>query len=117
MDWTELLNQTLSIILPAAATLLATWFAVLGNKMKNAYNEKVNTETKKEVICTTVEYVQQLYKTLNGDEKLEKAIERATTILNEKGIKVSDTELRTLIESAVYGLKQGMSDKQIEEAK
>ena len=42
METIEILNQALSIIVPAAATLLATWFAVLGAQMKAKYNENEN---------------------------------------------------------------------------
>ena len=107
MDWMTMLNQMLDIILPAAASLVAIWFGILGNKMKAAYLEKVNSETKKNVVQTTVEYVEQVYKDIHGEAKLNKAIKRASEILNEKGITVSETELKTLIESAVYGLMQG----------
>lgn len=106
----ELLEQVLNILLPALATLIAGWFAILGNKMKIAYEEKINTQVKKNVVQTTVEYVQQVWKDLEGPEKLQKAITQASIILNEKNIPVSETELRTLIESAVYGLNQGFNN-------
>lgn len=101
------LDQVISILLPAVATLLAGWLAIVGNKIKATYTEKVNTETKKEVVEATVKYVQQVYNALDGAEKLEKAIDRASVILTEKGIPISEAELTMLIESAVYGLKQG----------
>ena len=104
------LEEVIAILLPALATLLAGWFAVLGNKIKTVYTEKANTQTKKEVVEATVKYVQQVYKALDGAEKLEKAIDRASVILTEKGIPISDAELTMLIESAVYGLKQGWLD-------
>ncbi len=107
MDWTTLLNSLLEIILPALGSLLVVWFGILGTKIKNTYDNKVNTETKKEMINLSVKYVEQVYKTLHGEDKLRKAIEQATLLLNEKGISVSEVELKTLIESAVYGLKQG----------
>ena len=113
METMEILNQALSIIVPAAATLLATWFAVLGAQMKAKYNEKINTETKRNIVNMTVEYVQQVYKELNGEEKLQKALEQASTLLMEKGINVSEVELRTLIESAVYGIKNGFNTLEI----
>lgn len=108
MDWTTLLNSLLEIILPALGSLLVVWFGILGTKIKNTYDNKVNTETKKEMINLSVKYVEQVYKTLHGEDKLRKAIEQATLLLNEKGISVSEVELKTLIESAVYGLKQGV---------
>lgn len=106
----ELITQVLNILLPSLATLIAAWFAVLGNKIKVAYEEKINTQIKKDVVATTVEYVEQVWKDLKGEEKLNAALERASEILIEKGIVVSEVELRTLIESAVYGLNQGLND-------
>ena len=55
----------------------------------------------------------QVYKELNGEEKLQKALEQASTLLMEKGINVSEVELRTLIESAVYGIKNGFNTLEI----
>ena len=103
----EMMNQILEILLPAVATLLAGWLAVVGNKVKTLYTEKVNTQIKKEVVEATVTYVQQVYKALDGDVKLDKAVDRASIILTEKGIPISEAELTMLIEAAVYGLKQG----------
>lgn len=102
-----LLEQVLNILVPALATLIAGWFAVLGAKIKTVYTNKINTQTKKEVAEITANYVQQVFYSLNGEEKLQKAMEQASLILTEKGIPVSDIELRTLIESAVYGIKKG----------
>lgn len=103
----EIMDQVIAILLPAVATLLAGWLAVVGNKIKSLYTEKVNTQIKKDVVDATVTYVQQVYKALDGEAKLEKAIDRASVILTEKGIPISEAELTMLIESAVYGLKQG----------
>lgn len=103
----ELLHQLLEIILPAAATLLAAWFAVLGNKIKTCYEEKINTQIRKDIVKETVNYVEQVYKTLKGDEKLSLAVDKASKILVDRGIPVSTQEITMLIESAVYGLNQG----------
>ena len=43
----EILDQVIAILLPAVATLLAGWLAVVGNKIKSLYTEKVNTQIKK----------------------------------------------------------------------
>lgn len=103
----EIMEQVLAILLPSLATLIAGWFAVLGAKIKTVYTDKINTQTKKEVAEITANYVQQVYYALDGEQKLQKAMEQASLILTEKGIPVSDIELRTLIESAVYGIKKG----------
>lgn len=109
MDWMELLNQCLSVILPAIASVVAIIFGVIGAKIKTTYDEKRKDETTKAVVDNVVKFVQQVYKDLNGADKLQKALTEASAILNEKGITVSETELNMLIESAVYGLKQGIT--------
>ncbi len=107
MDWMSVLNQCLDIILPAIASVVAVLFGVLGTKIKQIYNEKAQNETVKVVVDNVVKWVQQVYYELEGPEKLQKALTEASTILNEKGITISETELDMMIESAVYGLKNG----------
>ena len=50
----EIMDQVIAILLPAIATLLAGWLAVVGNKVKTLYTEKVNTQIKKDVVEATV---------------------------------------------------------------
>lgn len=107
MDWMSILNQCLDIILPAIASVVAVLFGVLGTKIKQIYNEKVQDETVRTVVENVVKWAQQTFEETQGSEKLQAALKKASTILNEKGITVSDTELNMLIESAVYGLKNG----------
>lgn len=109
MDWMSILNECLDVILPAVASVIAILFGVLGAKIKQIYNEKSQNETVKVVVDNVVKWVQQVYYELEGPEKLQKALTEASTILNEKGITISETELDMMIESAVYGLKQGMT--------
>lgn len=115
MDWMSILNECLDIILPAIASVIAVLFGVLGAKLKSVYDTKIKTDTAKIVVDDVVKFVQQVYKDLDGPEKLQKALTEASTILNEKGISISDTELDMLIESAVYGLKQGITETVIKE--
>ena len=110
MDWLSILNQCLDVILPAIASVIAILFGVLGAKIKRLYTDKVQDETVKTVVDSVVKWVQQVYYDLDGQGKLEKALERASQTLKEKGITVSKSELNTLIESAVYGLKQGVTE-------
>lgn len=110
MDWMSILNQCLDILLPAIASVIAVIFGVIGAKIKQLYNSKVQDETVKTVVDSVVRWAQQVYKETEGPEKLQAALEKASAILNEKGITVSETELNTLIESAVYGLKQGTTE-------
>lgn len=115
MNWSEVLNQCLNIILPAIASVVAVIFGIVGNKIKQVYDKKAEDATVKSVIDTTVRFVQQVYNNLNGPEKLQQATLKASALLNEKGISISETELNMLIEAAVYGLNEGINEyKQIQ---
>lgn len=97
----ELLNALQPYLLEIIVAILTGIATFIGTKVKKIYEEKVNTETKEKVVNTVVNAVEQLYKDLKGEEKLNKCIENATTMLNEKGITVTELELRMLIESTV----------------
>lgn len=101
----EIINQFLQILMPILATVLTAVFTYLGNKIKNAYETKLKNETAKTIVDDTVRYVQQVYKDLDGTEKLQKAIEKAQSVLKEKGIILTDVEINMLIESSVFTLK------------
>lgn len=123
MDWTAIGNQLIEILLPILATFLTGFFTYLGTKLKMAYEKKINTETAKTVVNDAVRFVEQVYKDLDGPDKLQKAVEQVSVILKSKGINITDAEINMLIESAVYSLKEGwfnkpdndMQDKQVKE--
>lgn len=108
MDWQTLLNQLLDILLPILATFLTGLFTYIGTKLKTAYEQKAQTETAKQVAADVVQFIQQVYSDLDGKEKLKKAIEQVSQILQSKGIELTEAEINMLIESAVFGLKQSI---------
>ena len=75
--------------------------AFLGAQAKNLYKQWVNTDIKKAVVKDAVLFVEQVYKDIHGPDKLHAAMERASEILADYGITISETELVTMIESAV----------------
>ena len=85
-------------IIMAILTAIAGYIGVV---VKNLYTKFVNDKTKESVVKTVVQGVEQIYKDLHGDEKLAKAIEAATEMLNEKNIAITEFELRMMIEAAV----------------
>lgn len=87
----------------AVVTALAGYIALAVKSLATKY---INDKTKKQVAKTVVQAVEQIYKDLNGDEKLNKAIEHMAEMLTEKGITTSDIELRVLIEDAVGEFNQ-----------
>lgn len=103
----EILQPYLLEIIVAILTGIASF---IGVKVKKVYEEYINTKTKKDVVETTVKYVEQVYKDIHGEEKLNKAKDKALEWLNEKGITISDTELEILIEATVNGFNNGIKE-------
>lgn len=101
----EYLNQFIDAVMPYVITIVTAIAGYVAVKIKNKYEEKANTDTKKQIVEDTVKYVQQVYETLDGTEKFQKAVSTATEWLNEKGLSISEAELAILIESAVKGFK------------
>ena len=93
--------------MPYVITIVTAIFGYLAVRVKAKFDEKINTETKRAVIEDTVKYVQQVYETLDGKEKLQKALETSIEWLNQKGIKITEAEATILIEAAVKGFKEG----------
>lgn len=94
-------------LLEIIAGILTALAAYIGKQIKKIYEEKVNTEIKEKVVTVAVNAVEQIYKELKGEEKLDKCLEAATEMLVEKGIVASELELRMLIESVVNGFNKG----------
>ena len=75
----ELLQNNLMQIV---GTILLGIVSFLGAKIKTKYDEYVNTKIKKEIVNSTVRYVEQVFNTLHGREKLNKAKEKANKNIN-----------------------------------
>ena len=82
-------------------TLLLALAGTLGLIAKNLATKYLNDKTKQSVAKLVVQGVEQVYKDLHGEEKLNKALEMFSDLLAEKGIKISDLEMRILLEAAV----------------
>lgn len=106
----EFLNEIMPSLLSFVGTVVAVLFGYLGVKVKQLYNKYVDTQVEKDVVYSTVKYVEQIYTDIHGEDKLNEALKQASSILREKGIRVSQDQLKTLIESAVYGMNQGIKD-------
>ncbi len=95
---TSFISEYGNTILYAIFTAVAAFFAT---KIKGIYTKIETDRTKKAVVETCVKAVEQIYKDLHGDEKLAKACENISEMLAEKGISITDLEMRLLIEACV----------------
>ncbi len=82
-------------------TILLLFAAFLGTQVRNLYKKYVNTEIKQAVCKTAVLFVEQVYKDIHGPDKLAAAMARASDILKEYGIEISNVELTAMLEAAV----------------
>lgn len=94
----EFIDQYGMEILYAIITAIAGYIGIV---IKNLCTKYINDKTKISVAKTAVQFVEQVYKDLHGEEKLNEALTAAAEMLTEKGITVSDLELKVLIEAAV----------------
>lgn len=97
-------------------SILTAVAGYIGIVVKNLYEKYINDKTKKDVVNTCVRAVEQLYTDLHGQEKLDKCIESASAMLGEKGIAITDIEIRMLIEAAVNEFNDGFNYDKIKEA-
>ena len=88
-------------ILEILALIVSAFLAWLGLVLKRLYTKHINTQIKKDVVNTVVTAVEQLYKDIHGEEKLNKALEAAAEMLAAEGVPVTELELKMLIEAAV----------------
>lgn len=97
-------------ILSAIITAAASALGVLAKKLwDKTVGDKVKEDTKKDVANLVVKYVEQVYKDIHGEEKLEKALEAFSEMLGEKGITISDLEMRVLLEAALAGFNNAFA--------
>lgn len=81
--------------------ILCAIFGTLGNMAKRMYVNHVNDDTKRAIAWTVVQFVEQVWNTLHGQDKLNKALETAEALLKKKGIAFDASEMTVLIEAAV----------------
>ena len=86
---------------PVFSLLLSIIMGVLGMTIRRLYTRYVDTDTKVTLAKTVVLFVEQVYKDLHGDDKLNSALAIMREHLAEYSIHISDAEMRLLIEAAV----------------
>ena len=94
----EIINHYLQEIVQLLILALAGW---LGVQVKNLYKKYITTKIKQSVCRTAVRFVEQIFQDIHGPEKLAEAMAKASELLAEKGITISESELVAMIEAAV----------------
>lgn len=82
-------------------TLLLALAGILGMVAKNLATKYLDNDTKRTMAKVVVQFVEQTYKELHGDDKLKTALIVLADMLQEKHINASQLEMEVLIEAAV----------------
>ena len=108
MPFTDFLNEygveILRMIFSGILTAIGAWVGSI-------YKEKVDDETKRKVVKTCCKAVKQLYWDLGGKEKYEKAVEAIVAMLAEKGITITDLEVKMLIEECCSDFYEAVKEE------
>lgn len=108
----EFINEYGVQLLYAIITAIAGYIGIV---IKNLVTKYLNDKTKLAVAKTAVQYVEQVYKDLHGEDKLMQALKAASEMLAEKGITITDLEMRVLIEAAVAEFNKAFDKPAVED--
>lgn len=86
-------------------TIFVAILSYISLEIKKIYKHHITNKTKKEVIIFVCHAINELYPNESGENKLNLAITNAKQILTEKGITISDLELRMYIAGTVHLIK------------
>lgn len=93
--------ELIGLLMAAIAGSLAVVARRCLNKWVKAQSDRLDEETKLSIARTAAAFVEQVWKTLHGADKLRKALEVAQELLAKKGIAFDADEMMVLIEAAV----------------
>lgn len=105
--WTNIINflneyGILSMVITAVVGAVGTALGLFFKRLyTNTIGDKIKLDTVKEIARVVVKFVEQVYKDIHGKEKLDKALEAFAEMLNNKGITISELEMRVYLESAL----------------
>lgn len=105
----ELINLAIVVL-----TTLAGFVAKQATSFLKNSGALAQAENNKQMVNIVVSAVEQMYKEVGGQEKFEMAKLELVKLLNEKKIKVSQTEIDLLIESAVKEMKKNIHEVKID---
>ena len=87
-------------------TLLVAMAGIFGMIMKRIAERALDTPVKQQLAKIAVQFVEQTYRELHGEAKLNAALMALAGLLAEKKINASEDEMRIMIEAAVAEFNQ-----------
>jgi LL-H family phage holin len=110
MTLEQIALNALSILIPALVAILVEF---LRRKLGLEKIRKIEAEllAKKELAQLAVKMAEEMYKAGHGPEKFKEATKWLAEELQKKGIKVTDTEIEGLINSALREIKDQLGQE------
>lgn len=105
--WTNIINflneyGILSMVITAVVGAVGTALGLFFKRLyTNTIGDKIKLDTVKEIARVVVKFVEQVYKDIHGEEKMDEALKAFSEMLNNKGITISELEMRVYLESAL----------------
>nr|DAP29338.1 MAG TPA: holin [Caudoviricetes sp.] len=96
--------------------IMCAIFGCLGYAIKQIANKYLIDDTKRAVARVAVQFVEQVWTTLHGADKLNKALETAAALLKKKGVDFDADEMEVLIEAAVAEFNEAFKKPLLEES-
>ena len=94
----DFFNEYGTQLLYMIITALAGYIGIVAKNLASKY---LNDKTKRAIARSVVQFVEQVYKDLHGQDKLDAAMIAFSDMLAERGIHISDLEMRVLLEAAL----------------
>mgnify|MGYP000873546341 FL=1 len=100
----SLAYDLLSILLPVLAVMAAEWLRrKIGAERLQRIQQEL--ETKQELAALAVRFVEQAFKDLHGEDKYNQAADWLAARAQEKGIEITTSEIKGLVEAALRAFK------------
>lgn len=117
MDIRDILIQLANYSLQLVVLIIGGFLINLGRKLFIKYSTYIENKIGKDnyalaegLVKIIIQAVEQKYPQLKGDGKFELALEKVTSILETKGIVLSEEEKKLLIESCVKEMNYILKD-------
>lgn len=108
----EFLNEYGNMII---STIITAMLGALGVFFRNLYKKIVDDKTKRKAVRDCVLAVEQLHKDLHGEAKYNQCFDYVADLLEEKGIHVTEMEIKMMIEAEVKKMNDWLySDEELQ---
>ena len=106
----------LSMLITALVGAIGTGLGLFAKWLyKKTIGDKIEIETIEKIASLVVKYTEQVWKDIHGKEKLDKALEAFSDMLEKKGITISELEMRVYLESALAGFNNAFNKEETSE--